>query len=163
MYYFEGKVIKLRLEGGYELVEHPGAAACLIKIKDKFILVKQYRKALNKFTLEIPAGKIDKNDLNPIHSIVREVKEEVGLEVNQQDLIFLGKIYTTPGFCNEVIYLYYTHLDITPTDLKPMDNQEITEIKLLTKEELIDLLTTNQIEDSKTLSAICLALIKGLI
>ncbi|MCS7244334.1 MAG: NUDIX hydrolase [Candidatus Calescibacterium sp.] len=162
MYIFDGNLLKLKIDDGYELVEHPGASACIVCHKNQILLVKQYRKALMEYTWEIPAGKIDKNDPNPLSTVIREVFEETGIKLNETDLIYLGKIYTTPGFSNEIIHIFFTNLQDT-VNLKPLDKNEIEEIKFFSKEEFFKIVSNNEIKDSKTLSAICIAISKKLI
>jgi len=163
MYVFKGNLLKLKLDSGYELVEHPGAAACIIKDNNnRIILVRQYRKALKEYTWEIPAGKIDKNDNDPINTVIREVNEEAGIELKPENLIYLGKIYTTPGFSNEIIYIFFTEIK-EYNNLQPQDTNEINELKFFPKEELFELIYKNEIKDSKTLSSITMAIARNLL
>lgn len=162
MYAFRGNLLKLRVENGYEIVEHPGASACIILHNNHILLVKQYRKALNEYTWEIPAGKIDRSDPEPLTTVIREVEEETGIKLDPKDLIYLGKIYTTPGFSNEIIHIYFVNLLHHPS-LTPKDKDEIQEIKLFSIREFLELVSSNQIKDSKTLGGFCLAISRGLI
>lgn len=162
MYIFDGNLLKLKVDDGYELVEHPGASACIIKLQNKILLVNQYRKALNEYTWEIPAGKIDKNDPNPYSTIIREVFEETGIKLEKDQLLYLGKIYTTPGFSNEVIYIFFAQINDNP-NLQPQNPNEINQVKFIEKEELFELIRKNEIKDSKTLSSISMAISHKLI
>ncbi|MFN3995435.1 MAG: NUDIX hydrolase [bacterium] len=164
MYLFDGNLLKLKVEEGYELVEHPGASACLIVYQKQILLVKQYRKALNEHTWEIPAGKIDKSDKDPLTTILREVKEETGINLDSNNLIYLGKIYTTPGFSNEIIHLFFYEIkDQNIQQLSPQNPQEIDQIKFFPISQIFQMINENQIKDSKTLCAICMALTRNFI
>ena len=171
MYIFEGNLLKLKKEEGHEIIEHPGACAVIIHYKDnkdpktsKICLVKQFRKGVKKFLWEIPAGKIDKEDTNLIETIKREAFEETGIQIDENKLKYLGYIYTTPAFCNEVIHIFYYELDsIDNISLKQMDLNEINEINFFSLSEVKEMVLNNEINDTKTLSAIALGIVKGLI
>jgi ADP-ribose pyrophosphatase len=108
---YQGKIIKVKeldiklpngLMGKREIVEHPGAVAILTTTKDgKIVLIKQFRKACEEILWEIPAGKLEKGEA-PLDCAKRELKEETGYTARNWAL--LGKFYTSPGFCNELIY-----------------------------------------------------------
>lgn len=171
MYIFEGNLLKLKKEDGYELVEHPGACAIIIHFKDKndendekICLVKQFRKAVKKFLWEIPAGKIDKEDTNLIETIKRETFEETGITIDEKNIKYLGYIYTTPAFSNEVIHIFYYSLEsLDNTSLKQIDFQEINEIKFFSINEIKKMILNHEITDTKTLSAFTFASINNLI
>lgn len=163
MYVFDGKLLKLKIEEDHEIVEHPGASACLITYQNQILLVKQYRRALKEYTWEIPAGKIDKNEKDPILTVIRETQEETGIKINKESLIYLGKIYTTPGFSNEIIHIFFYNLKEKPLNLQSENPDEINQIKFFTKEELFEMINQNQIKDSKTLSSITMAIAKNLL
>ncbi len=171
MYIFEGNLLKLKKEDGYEVVEHPGACAIIIHFKDKtnnnnekICLVKQFRKAVKKMLWEIPAGKIDKEDPNLIETIKRETFEETGITIDEKNIKYLGYIYTTPAFSNEVIHIFYYPLDsLNNISLKQMDSQEINEIKFFTVNEIKNMILNHEITDTKTLSAFTFAFVNNLI
>ena len=130
------------------LIEHPGAAAILpILDDDKILLVKQYRKAIESETLEIPAGKLDKGE-NPEICAKRELEEETGYKA--KNIEYLGKIATAPGFCNEIIHLYKA-TGLTKGK-KHTDEDEFTENILVTMDELKKMIRSGEIIDCKTLS-----------
>lgn len=164
MYLFDGNLLKLKIDEGYELVEHPGASACLIVHQKQILLVKQYRKALKEDTWEIPAGKIDKSDKSPLTTVLREVKEETGINLDPNNLIYFGKIYTTPGFSNEIIHIFFYEIkDQNISKLLPESSQEIKEIKFFPIPQVFQMINENQIKDSKTLCSICMALIRNML
>ena len=87
-----------------DIIKHPGACAIIPFLTDnQVILIEQFRKPLEKTILEIPAGKLDKNEeiINCAH---RELEEETGYKA--KEMIYLGSIATAPGFCDEIIHLY---------------------------------------------------------
>ena len=103
---FKGHVLHLTLDtvrindtdqtSTREVVRHKGACAILpITPEGKIILVRQYRYAPDEVLLEIPAGKIDSKEENPLHCAARELEEEAGVT---GELIPLGHVYTSPGF-----------------------------------------------------------------
>lgn len=167
MYIFEGNFLKLKKEEGYEIVEHPGACAIVIHLKQKDIekicLVKQFRKAVKKNLWEIPAGKIDKEDPNIFTTIKRETFEETGINIEEQKLKYLGYIYTTPAFSNEIIHIFYYLLDsLDNVSLKQIDLQEINEIKFFSLHKIKQMILKNEITDTKTISAFTFCIINNL-
>lgn len=131
-----------------EYVEHPGGVGILV-IKDGFVyLVEQYRYPFKTNLLEIPAGKLDKNE-EPIVAAKRELNEELGL--NAKELIFLGNIYPSVGYTNEIIHLYLAKtLDKQQQNL---DEDEFINIKKIRIEEFDSLIKNNKINDAKTIIA----------
>ena len=108
---YEGKVIDLTIHeveikdsiSYREVVEHRGAV-CAVPItrEGRIVLVKQFRKAVEDYLLEIPAGKLEINE-EPSEAIKREIKEETGYDVS--NIEYGIKFYTSPGFSNEK-YIY---------------------------------------------------------
>ncbi|MGL4740220.1 MAG: NUDIX hydrolase [Sarcina sp.] len=130
------------------VIEHPGAAAILPIFDDgRVLLVKQYRKAIESETLEIPAGKLDKGE-DPKVCAKRELEEETGFKAEKIE--YLGKIATAAGFCNEIIYLYKA------TGLmqgeKHTDDDEFTENIIISFDEMREKIKSGEIIDCKTLS-----------
>lgn len=117
---FEGMVFDVQVdqilynsgnEGVREVVVHYGGAVVLpVTDAGKIILVKQFRYPFQKFLVEAPAGKLEKGE-DPFACAERELIEETGFSSNM--IIKLGEIYTTPGFCDEILHLYLAK------DLKP--------------------------------------------
>ena len=154
---YQGRVVKLRYDEveivdtkvhtTREIAMHPGGCCALVKTSDnKFLFVRQYRYAYNEFTIEVPAGKRDNNE-DPLDTITRELQEEVGIKPNK--LEFLGKVYPSPGFMNEVLYLYYTD-DYTKSSLE-QDFDESLDVLKLSLEEALDYINTGKIVDAKTI------------
>ena len=136
-----------------ELIFHRGAVAILAVTDDnKIILVKQYRKAIEKVSYEIPAGKLEIGEnSSEKDAAARELEEETGYS---GDLKQIHEFYTAIGFCNEKIKLYQaTHLQKVPNP-RPQDDDEVLEILELSYQECMDLVKSGAIEDAKTIIAL---------
>ena len=87
-----------------EVVRHKGACAILpITPEERSFSCASIGMAPDEVLLEIPAGKIDSKEENPLHCAARELEEEAGVT---GELIPLGHVYTSPGFSDECLYLY---------------------------------------------------------
>lgn len=136
-----------------ELVFHNGAVAILPVTSDnKIILVKQYRKAIEDVSFEIPAGKLEVGESgSEKEAALRELEEETDYT---GELTFLYEFYTSIGFCNEKIKLYLAK-DIYKVDNPlPMDDDEVIELYELDYETCLDMLENGTIKDAKTIMAI---------
>lgn len=136
-----------------ELIFHKGAVCVLaVTPEDKIILVKQYRKAIEKVSYEIPAGKLELGEAGSEEAAaLRELEEETGYT---GDLTFLYQFYSAIGFCNEKLRLYLaTNLTKVPNP-RPKDADETIELLELTYEECMELVTSGDIEDAKTIIAL---------
>ena len=163
---YTGKTISLRVDTveipnrGYkkrEIVEHNGAVGIIaITPENKVVLVKQYRKAIEKELWEIPAGKIEPGE-NPKESAIRELKEETGYSA--QSIKLLHKFYTSAGFSNKKIYIYLAE-NLT-SGSQDFDDDEFIETKEFSLNEVYDMIYNNDIEDGKT--SIGMLLIKELL
>lgn len=160
---YDGKLIKLtydiatiegKKEVWREVAHHPGASAVLVVDENnRIVMERQYRYAIGTTLLEIPAGKLDKDE-DPLVCAKRELEEETGLKA--ADWTFLGTIATSAGFCNEVIHLFLAkNLSKGQTN---WDDDEYVELEYYTLPELMEALRNEKIKDTKTLSAITLAL-----
>lgn len=159
---FEGKIINLRrdevlLPNGRtatrEVVEHPGAVAVVpITKTGQVILVRQFRHPIGQIILEVPAGKLDRNE-KPEDCALRELAEETGFVANK--LRKLTSMYTTPGFSNEVIHLYLAE-DLVESDQRP-DEDEFIKTEQYTPEQIRQMIKSGEICDAKSLVALCLA------
>ena len=136
-----------------EVVIHPGAAAIIpVTEKKEILFVRQYRYAVGKTLLEIPAGKLDAGE-NPDACAARELTEETGF--SSAHIQKLGAICTTPGFCNETIHIYLAdHLEQASQHLDPDEFLDVVKIPLA---EVWTKIANGEIEDAKTLAAFALA------
>lgn len=159
---FDGKLIKVTYdiadvngkEAWREVVHHPGASAVVaIDEENCIIMEKQFRYALNDYLLEIPAGKLDAGE-DPLVCAKRELEEETGIIASEW--ISLGTIATSPGFCNEVIHLYVAK-GLSKGEIH-WDEDEYVEVERYTFDELLQRIKEEKIKDSKSLSALLLAM-----
>lgn len=159
---YTGKVVSLRLDTveipgkGYqkrEIVEHGGTVGIVALTEDKkLILVKQFRKPIEKVIWELPAGKLEIGE-NPKECAIRELKEETGYSAENIKLIH--KFFTSAGFSNEKLYIYLaTGLIKGDTHF---DEDEFLDIFEVDFNEAYDLVLNNEVEDAKTSIGILLA------
>ena len=135
----------------WDFIHHDGAAAVIPVMDDgKILMVKQYRNALERDTLEIPAGKLDDPDEEGIVCASRELKEETGY--SSDDLEWLLTIRTTVAFCNERIEVFVAR-NLIPGE-QHLDEDEFIDLKAYTLEELKEKIFSGEIEDSKTIAAL---------
>ncbi len=156
---FEGRLVKVdrervALPGGKEAVletiRHPGAAAVLpFRPDGAVLLIRQFRHAVGEFIVEVPAGKLDPGEA-PETCAQREIEEETGFRAGR--LVSLGAIVTTPGFTDEVIWLYEAH------DLKPgrqrLERDEVLEVLEMPFVEAAAMAVSGEIRDAKSVCAI---------
>ena len=160
-YVYNGRVINLRVDTAIlpngntalrEVIEHPGGV-CVLPIDENgdVFLVRQFRYPYMKETLEIPAGKRDKDgDTDPLSCGKRELKEETGAVA--KNFIPLGTLYPSPGYTDEVIYMYAA-TDLTFGDAEPDDDEFINLVRMPFK-NAVGLVLSGEITDSKTQVAI---------
>lgn len=148
---------RLREENGFEIVReivrHSGGAGCLPLFDDgRIALVKQYRHPARRELLEIPAGKIESGE-TPMACAMRELEQEIGFRAGRIEA--LAEFYSTPGFCEERLYVYLA------TNLQPveqnLDHDEFVEVVYLPFTEAVMMAERGEFEDSKTIIALLLA------
>ncbi|MCF0155721.1 MAG: NUDIX hydrolase [Veillonella sp.] len=159
---FDGKLIKVTYdiadvngqEAWREVVHHPGATA-IVAITDegKIVMERQFRYALDRALLEIPAGKLDPNE-SPLNCAKRELAEETGYRA--EEWISLGTICTSPGFCDEILHLYLAK-GLTAGETH-WDPDEYVELEYMTLEEVLAAIGQEEVKDAKSLAALMLAL-----
>ena len=139
-----------------EYVRHPGAVVVVPIVADQeVVLVRQYRAAIARPLLEIPAGKRDVEGEAPEVTAARELREEVGLEAGQ--LTLMGSFYNTPGFCDEFTYCYLaTECTAVPAERQGAEEQHMT-VERLPLAEGIARAVAGEIDDAKTLIGLLLA------
>jgi len=158
---YDGKIINLKVDevllpngetSKREIVHHPGAVGVIpITESGKILFVEQYRKPLEKTLIEIPAGKLE-SDENPLISAVRELEEETGYTTN--GLSFVTSFYTSPGFADELMYIYITDQLKKLETPKNGDDDEFVELVALTLDEAKQYVIEERIQDAKTNYAI---------
>lgn len=135
----------------WDFIDHKGAAAVIPVLDDgRIIMVRQYRNALDRYTIEVPAGGLNGREEPMIEAAKRELMEETGFV--SDDLELLISIKTTVAFCNEKIDIFVAK------NLKPgkqhLDDDEYIEYEAYTVEELCQKIYSYEIQDSKTICAI---------
>jgi nudix-type nucleoside diphosphatase (YffH/AdpP family) len=138
-------------------VDHSDGVAILVYNKDieKFILVNQYRYPINDYFTEVVAGKIDNNE-DPIESAKREVQEEIGYTVLDENIKYFGKFAVTPGYSTEFVNIFIAVVSNNDKTSEggglDIESENIT-LLYLGKEELEFSLYNGIITDAKTLMA----------
>ena len=135
----------------WDFIHHNGAAAVVPVMEDgRILMVSQYRNALERMTLEIPAGKLDQPGEPGIECARRELEEETGYR--SEELEWLLSLRTTVAFCNEKIEIFVAR-NLIPS-CQHLDEDEFVDVKAYTLEELKEMIFSGKIEDSKTIAAI---------
>ena len=152
---FDIKVDKIIYDSGNEdireVILHNGGAVVLPVTNDgKIVLVNQYRYPFDEFMYELPAGKLEQNE-DPKECATRELTEETGYTSDK--ISFLGKIYTSPGFCNEILYIYLAE-NLVPGDHDREEGEDGMEVYELTMAEIDTMLAEGKIVDAKTISGL---------
>ncbi len=155
---YNGKIIsvrvdKIRTDGRIsirEIVEHNGSAAILPLIGNEIILERQYRHAVGKELLEVPAGTLEKGE-SPEDCAARELIEETGYRAGS--LEFLGRCYVTPGYCTEMIH-FFVAKDLATAEHRELDEDEQIELVRVRLDDAVRMILGNEIEDAKTVYAI---------
>lgn len=135
----------------WDLIDHKGAAAVVpVDEQGRIIMVSQYRNALERDTLEIPAGGLQSTDEPTRDAAARELAEETGYRSDHLELLL--SIRTTVAFCNEKIDIYVA--DHLIPGSQHLDEDEFVNVKAYTVEELTEMIYSGKIQDSKTVAAI---------
>ena len=160
---FDGKILRVEQwqvtcpngqSAPREIVVHKGAAAVVPVYEDgTTLLVRQHRVSVDRVTLEIPAGKLDSADEDPLECAVRELREETGLKAEKMTL--LTSMLTTPGFCTEKIGIYLAQ-GLTEGDMH-LDEDEFLGVVRMPLNEAIDMIMRGDIRDGKTICGLLLA------
>lgn len=159
-YIFKGRIINLRrdealLPNGQtatrEVIEHPGGVCVAALTDDNCLLfVRQFRYPYMEETLEIPAGKRDKGDEDPLECGKRELREETGAIAAKY--ISLGELYPSPGYCGEVIWMYAA-TGLSYGDCDP-DDDEFLAVERYPLEKAVEMVLSGEIKDAKTQAAV---------
>ncbi|HEX75789.1 MAG TPA: NUDIX hydrolase [Dehalococcoidia bacterium] len=164
---YDGRAVKLRVDTvekpsgkktTREIVEHSDCVAVVVlDSKDNVLLVRQFRKAVDKILLEIPAGGIDPSE-QPIDCVRRELQEEIGYLPNKVDK--LGGFYSAPGYCTEYLHFYLaTHL--IPSRLEA-ENTEGIEVVRVPLSRILGLIDSGEICDAKSIAGLLRVISLGL-
>ena len=157
---FKGKVVHLFRDvvelpdGGTstrEYIKHVGAV-CVVPVTDEgeIVCVRQYRYAIGRTMLEIPAGKLDFVGEDPEEAALRELREETGAVPKR--LRFIGKYLGSPALLDEKIWMYLAEgLEFGENDL---DDDEFLNVEKIPVDELVGKILSGEIEDGKTQAAV---------
>ena len=156
---YQGRVVRLRVDavrmpGGREttreIVERDDCVAVVALDADgKLLLVRQFRKAVGKELLEIPAGGIDPGE-SPEEAVKREMREETGYLPRKVEP--LGGFYSAPGYATEYLYLYLA-TDLIPSQLFAEDTEGISLVRVA-PEEVPELISSGGICDAKSIAGL---------
>lgn len=158
-YKYNGKIINMRvdeaeLENGKtatrEVVEHSGGV-CVAALDEEncLLMVRQFRYPYGEVLLEIPAGKREKGE-DPIECGKRELEEETGYTAEKYT--DLGKLYPTPAYVDEVIYMYYAE-NLSKTH-QHLDEDEFLSVERVPFDDAVKMVMNGEIRDAKTQVAI---------
>ncbi|MDD2361495.1 MAG: NUDIX hydrolase [Oscillospiraceae bacterium] len=156
---FTGNIISLNLDevelpngktATREVVKHPGGV-CVAALNDddRLLFVRQYRYPYGELLLELPAGKLSPGE-DPLECGKRELKEETGATAEHYES--LGCLYPSPGYCGEIIHMFYAS-GLSYGDMKP-DEDEFLEVEHIPLEKAVQMVLDNEITDAKTQTAV---------
>lgn len=161
---YEGKILNLRRDkvtvvngtSYREIVEHNGGSvAAAITDDGKIVMVKQYRKAVDRVVLEAPAGKIE-GDEDPLATVKRELREETGYTADRIEL--LTAMEPSVGYTSETLYIYLA-TGLTPGETD-FDENEAIDVVEYDFDEIYKMAADGRIRDAKTIIAVLLAKIR---
>ena len=165
---FSGRIVEARVDtlltpdGRHitrEVIHHPGAVAIIpIDADDNVLLVRQYRYPVGLELLEIPAGVIEAGESpdtgeSPDNTAQRELREETGYA--SRNLRPLGGIYSSPGFCDEMLYIYLAR-DLVESDLPGDEDEDIT-LERVPMSGVDRLIRLGEIQDAKSVAGLLMA------
>lgn len=159
---YEGAILNVRVDTvtakkGHayrEIVEHNGAAAAVALTEDdQILMVRQYRYACDRVVLELPAGKIDKDETDPEAAMIRELKEETGYSAGK--VKYLGCINPSVGYSEEVIHLYLM-TGLTPGQ-QSLDDDEALDVEFMPFDEVYQMAAEGRLADAKTIAGVFMA------
>ena len=138
-----------------EIVSHPGGSV-IVPLLDNgnVIFVRQYRYPHKKFILEVPAGKLEPNE-DPLIAAQRELQEETGYIADKYEK--LTTMFTTPGFCNEVLHIYLaTGLKKSEHGQNLDEGEQSLTVEYIPFSTAVEMIARGEIGDSKTIAGILL-------
>jgi ADP-ribose pyrophosphatase len=136
-----------------EVVHHPGGASTVAVFDDQTVaLVRQYRHPTLRFVLELPAGRLEAPE-RPEDCAARELEEEIGVRAGRLEK--LAEFFTTPGFCEEKLWVYLA-TELTETQ-QNLEADEALEIVRVSFPRALEMIASGEIEDAKTIIGLTLA------
>lgn len=159
---FSGRIVEARVDTllmpdgrqiTREVIHHPGAVAIIpIDSDDNVLLVRQFRYPVGHDLLEIPAGVIEEGE-SPDRTAQRELREETGYA--SRNLRPLGGIYSSPGFCDEMLYMYLAR-DLVESRLPGDEDEDIT-LERVPMSGVDRLIRLGEIQDAKSVAGLLMA------
>jgi len=165
---FTGRIIRLHVDqvslpngavASREIVDHPGGVGILaLDGQRRVALVRQYRYAFSRVVTEIPAGKLEPDESDPLAAAKRELREEIGATARKWQS--LGKLIPSPGCYGETLHLYLAR-ELTFAAPAP-DEDEFLECEWAPLEELARRCASGALCDAKTVAAVLKAVYLGI-
>ena len=158
---FRGRVVEVTVDTIHEgektyereVVHHPGSAVIIPIFEDGTIaLVRQYRHPAVRYLLEAPAGTLERGEA-PEEGAARELEEELGFVAERLEKLI--EFFVSPGFCEEKMWVYLA-TEMTKTQ-QQLEDDEIVEVVRIPFHQALNMITTGEIEDAKTIIGIMLA------
>ncbi len=161
---YEGRIVDLRVdtvmlpsgrETTREVVAHSECVAIVaIDAEDNVILVRQFRHAVGRELLEIPAGGIQPGE-QPLESAIRELEEETGYIAGSMERI--GGFYSSPGYSTEFLHLFLaTELEPGPSHAR---EDEVIEVVPIPLKQVRSLIVSGDVCDAKTIAGLLTVII----
>lgn len=148
---YEDTVLANGHEAHWDFIHHDGAAVVLpVTAEGKILMVRQYRNALDRYTLEIPAGKLDDPQEPKIECAYRELEEETGFKTENME--YLISVNTTVAFCDEAIDIFVAR-NLIPSR-QHLDEDEVIDVEAWDLKDLEERIYKGEITDGKTIAAI---------
>ena len=156
---YEGKILKVYTdhvkvngrESNWDYIHHNGGAAVVPVTKEgKILMVRQWRNALDRYTLEIPAGALNFAEESKIACVARELEEETGYR--SANIEWLVSTNSWAAFTNELVEIFVAR-DLILSKQK-FDEEESIELEEYTIDELVDMIFQGEIKDSKTVAGL---------
>ena len=156
---YHGKIINVRVDTALlpngnqakrEVVEHPGGV-CIAALTEgnELLFVRQFRYPYAEIVWELPAGKLEPGS-DPLENGKRELREETGAQ--GFGYVSLGKLYPTPGYCGEIIHLYFCR--VFGFGKQDPDDDEFLEVQRIPLDRAVEMVLNNQLPDAKTQIAV---------
>ena len=160
---FQGRLVNVRIDtiklpgdrtSEREIVEH-AQCVCVVPLDGdgNVVMVRQYRKPVEKSLLEVPAGSVDEGE-TPEEAVVRELQEETGYTADRIE--HLSSFWTCPGFCTELMHAYVA-TNLSPGTMHP-DEDEIIQVIKVPQEKVLAMVRSGDIRDAKSIASLMLLL-----